>query len=163
MEISFCPLLYNILDFHSWPSMPKIFIVRLLVRKVCLLLTYSSVIYFLSSKTFKKCLLGVEDRIETHQSEGAVTGEEEEEVNRGPPAFLPCPLSHSLRGASQKPGFRTTVHVQEYCPVLFCRKCWGGRREESSGYWGPCILSRAGPALLMGHYLISSSCSPTGW
>lgn len=57
MEILFSPLLYNILDFHSWPSMPKIFIVRPPVGKVCLLLTYSRVVYYLSSKTLKKWLL----------------------------------------------------------------------------------------------------------
>lgn len=100
-------------------------------------------------QNFKKVASsGLEDRLETHQSEGAVTGEEGEE-NRGPPAFLPCPLSNSLRGASQKPSFRTTVHVPESCPVLSRRKCWGGRREESSGHWGLCIFSRAGPALVM--------------
>lgn len=78
---------------------------------------------------------GVEDRIETHQSEGAVTGEEEEEENRGPPAFLPCPLSHSLRGASQKPGFRTTVHIQECCSVLSAGGAGAeeGKRAQGTG------------------------------
>lgn len=116
-----------------------------------------------TQQNFKKVVSsGVKGRIDTRQSEGAVTREEEEE-NRGPPAFLPCPLSHSLRGASWKPSFRTTVHALEFCPVLSRRKCWGRRREERSGYWGPCILSRAGAALVTGHYLIYPSCSPAGW